>query len=185
MEIEEQLDEADEADDLDVPSSSVIKDMLGIDIPSADGCGRYCITNGDIALNKHGTHLHAMGGAEDVWANGEECLDSEDSTGTEWKYLDITLQPVVQQGPHYVLHWYPTSDYSIWYFDLPKTPRPNCALVKRNIVLAQKVMLAQKGMDNGKAVDSWLFLFNDFFGGAGQIFGSILMSVADSDTDTD
>jgi hypothetical protein len=38
-EIEERLDEADEADDSDVPSSRVIKDVLGIDIPSV-GCNK-------------------------------------------------------------------------------------------------------------------------------------------------
>jgi len=79
--VEEQLDEADEADDSDVPSSLVIKEVLGIDIPSADGCGRYCITNGDVASNEHGTHLHAMGGAEDVWENNEDDSDGEDSAG--------------------------------------------------------------------------------------------------------
>ena len=77
--IELQNDKSKEADDSDVPSSRVIKDVLGIDILSADDHGRYCVTDGDVALKEHSTHLHANGGSEDVWADEED--DGMDSDG--------------------------------------------------------------------------------------------------------
>ena len=83
LDIELQNDDSEEGDDSDVPSSRVIKDVLGIDIPSTDDHGGYCITDSDVALKEHGTHLHANGGSEDVWAEEGDGMESDRSDETE------------------------------------------------------------------------------------------------------
>ena len=83
LDIELQNDDSEEGDDSDVSSSRVIKDVLGIDIPSADDHRGYCITDSDVALKEHGTHLHANGGSEDVWAEEEDGMESDRSDETE------------------------------------------------------------------------------------------------------
>ena len=79
LEDEPQISGYEEQDDSDVPSSSVIWDALGLDVPSADDCGRYCVRRDDVASKEQTAHLHAMGSSEDVWAHDDDALAFEGS----------------------------------------------------------------------------------------------------------
>jgi hypothetical protein len=73
----------EDGDDSDIPSSGVIKDVLGIDIPSADDEARFCVSDEDMSTKEDSTHLHAMGQTENILAYNDDGVAWEDAVQSD------------------------------------------------------------------------------------------------------